>query len=726
MSLGRLGPGDHVGPYRIVRLLGEGGMGAVFLATDERLGRDIALKLLPGEISGDRVARERLVREARAASRISHPNVVGIHDVGEVDGDVYLVLEYVDGEPLSKVMASGPLPIPDIVRIGIQIASALDAAHARGVVHRDIKPANVLVRSDGVAKVVDFGLAMRVPGPLAESEATDGVEDSSRLTRTGYAVGTVSYMSPEQVAGETPDGRSDLFSLGIVLYEAATGKLPFLKSSVLATAAAIMHDPPEPLRAVLPDAPSGFVEVVERCLEKDPRKRPQTGAAVAEALRLLEAGHSTRFVRHALGPRAMPRWAVAGAIAFAAVAVLSVTAYLALREIPPVEPVRIVSDEARRLLAQSETYAARGTNRANLTNATDLARRALAAEPANTFLQAHLANMLGRLQADDLDPAHSDEIESLAAKALATDPTLAEAWFGRSWSLLSRRSYDGALEAAVRGRTLAPKEWTGYVLAGRALIRLGRVDEGLAELRRGIDTEGGHIFARAVLGYELLQLGRRDEAAVEFLKVLEYQPDHPSVLNNLGAHYLYTGRYLECIPLFQKLLATQPDAAAASNLGTAYFYLDRNAEAIRAYERAIEMDPKNPEHKRNLGDAQDRAGVRDEARRSYEGALEDCERLVRAGTADDGTRRLRALMLCRLGRTAEALREADSFVRESPKDMLAVYAAAQIQAMAGTRERTFALVGRAIELGYPREEFRRDPYFGTLRVDREFLDLLVK
>jgi tetratricopeptide (TPR) repeat protein len=245
-------------------------------------------------------------------------------------------------------------------------------------------------------------------------------------------------------------------------------------------------------------------------------------------------------------------------------------------------------------------------------------------------------------------------------------------------------------------------------------------------LRRGLDVPVGHIFVRTVLGYELLNLGRLDESAAEFTKVLEYQPDHPAALNNLASIYLMTGRYLDCIPLYQRLLATQPDAGTASNLGTAFFYLDRLPEAIQAYERANEMDPHSPEYERNLADAHDLAGATQESRRWYEAALADCERLAREGKAAPGTRLLRAVLLGRVGKTAEALREADAFARESPKDMFAIYAAAQIHAMAGLRKETFELTRTAIALGYPREEFRRDPYFGALREDREFLDLLVK
>jgi tetratricopeptide (TPR) repeat protein len=449
---------------------------------------------------------------------------------------------------------------------------------------------------------------------------------------------------------------------------------------------------------------------------------------VAEALRLLEAGQATRVVRRALGPKGLPRAVFLGAIGLAAVALAGILGTLATRSPGPVEveAAGISSPLAKQLHEQSEVYAARGSNRANLVNAVDLARRALAAEPGHPRLQAHLAHMVARLQNDDHDPAHTEEIETHAARALASDPSLGEAWFARGWLLLERRDFSGALDAALRGRDLDPRDWAGYAVAGRALVRLGRVEEGLTELRRGLDVPGGHIFVRTVLGYELLNLGRLDESAAEFTRVLEYQPDHPAALGNLASIYLMTGRHLDCVPLYQRLLAAQPDPGTASNLGTAFYYLDRIPEAIQAYERANEMDPHNPAYERNLADAYDRAGGSRESRRWYETALANCERLAREGKATPETRLLHAVLLGRLGKTAAALREADAFVREFPKDMFAIYAAAQIHAMAGRREETFELTRAAIALGYPREEFRRDPYFGALREDRAFLDLLVK
>ncbi|HEX6850145.1 MAG TPA: protein kinase, partial [Candidatus Polarisedimenticolaceae bacterium] len=669
----RLQPGGSLGPYRIRKLLGEGGMGRVFLAEDERLGRAVALKVLSSEAADDPVARERMFREARAASQIAHPNVAAVHDIGEVDGLFFITLEYVHGTPLSRRLLEGPLPVDALTRIGSQVARALEAAHARGVVHRDIKPSNILVDEHGTAKVVDFGLALRVSGLVSDSEGDTAASEEDRLTRTGYAAGTVAYMSPEQARGEAQDGRSDLFSLGTVLYEAATGTPPFTQSSVLATAAAILHDDPKSLRSHRPDLPAGFAEIVHRCLAKEPARRPRSAAAVATALEHLQAGHSTRVVRQALGPRGVPWRGVAVALvaALLAVAAWGIARWWDLGG----ERWPIANAEAQRLLDQSEVYLARGTSPENVNAAVELARRALALESANPALQAHVALCVARLQQLDRNPAHADEIETLAAQALAADEGLAEAWFARAWMRLAREDWNGALDAAIRGRAASPESWEGFVLEGRAQIGLKQVDRGLETLRAGTGVPGGHIFARSVLGYELVRLGKRDEAAAEYLKVLEYQPDHPSAMNNLASIYLYSGRWLDAVPLYRKILASRPDADAASNLGTALYFLDRMPEAIEAYARAVELAPGVPEHKRNLADAYAASNRPEDARRAYAAALSDCERRERHAMEDREGRILRALLLARLDRGAEAVDLVEKVVQENDSDGFGHFAA---------------------------------------------------
>ncbi len=289
-----LTPGAEVGPYRVVAPLGAGGMGEVYRAHDPRLGREVALKLLPEAQASDPERRRRLAQEARAASALDHPNVVAVYDVGEHEGVPYIVMQLVEGRPLRERI--GQLRLREAVTLGIQVADALAAAHARGIVHRDLKPENVVVTERGVAKVLDFGLAKLVEGDWRETPTED---KDALVTRDGQVVGTVAYMSPEQAEGRPVDARSDLFSLGSVLYEMVTGERAFPGKSRASILSAILRDDPVPAGERKKGVPPPLDQVLARALRKDPDRRFQSAAdfrvALVEVLDQLdsESGRAT-------------------------------------------------------------------------------------------------------------------------------------------------------------------------------------------------------------------------------------------------------------------------------------------------------------------------------------------------------------------------------------------------------------------------------------------------
>ncbi len=267
-------PVRQVGRYRVQGRLGRGGMATVYRAHDPSISRDVAIKFLHASLAEDDECRDRFLREARAAGGLSHPNIVVVHDVGEIEGRPYMAMELVDGAPLSETLEKTPmLPVRDVVLIGMQLARALEYAHARGIVHRDIKPGNIMFLKDGqTIKVTDFGIA----------HMDDG---SSTHTQVGAVLGTPQYMSPEQALGEKVDGRSDLFSAGIVVYQMLAGDRPFRGDSLVAIAAKIVKEDPPPLAAKRPDVPPALRRVIERCLAKKPEQRYQTGQELADALK---------------------------------------------------------------------------------------------------------------------------------------------------------------------------------------------------------------------------------------------------------------------------------------------------------------------------------------------------------------------------------------------------------------------------------------------------------
>jgi serine/threonine protein kinase/Tol biopolymer transport system component len=319
-----LPPGTKLGPYEIHSLLGAGGMGEVYRARDSRLQREVAIKVRPSHLSDDPEMRKRLEREARAASALNHPQICTIYDVGEEQGSYFIAMELMDGRPLSSVIDGRPLPLETLLRLGIQIADALDAAHKQGIVHRDLKPANIFVTTRGDAKVLDFGLAKQLAPALDAKSATDTV---SMLTSQHAVMGTISYMSPEQAQGEEVDTRSDIFSFGTVLYEMSTGRRAFGGNSSASIFAAILRGEPAPANTVNPAVPDELQRVIGKAVEKDRAERYQSASELLIDLKRLKRqifGSSGKNFVPQKPAKPRGRLAIIAAIAFFALFLLAI------------------------------------------------------------------------------------------------------------------------------------------------------------------------------------------------------------------------------------------------------------------------------------------------------------------------------------------------------------------------------------------------------------------
>src|SRR5262245_26409754 len=336
--------GSKLGPYEILAPIGAGGMGEVYKASDTRLNRIVAVKVLPQHFSGDPQMKQRFEREAQTIAGLNHPHICTLHDVGQHEGILFLVMEYLEGETLAGRLQRGALPLEELLRVSIEVADALDKAHRQGVTHRDLKPANVMLTKTG-AKLLDFGLAK-----LKQEEqpaAVSTLPTRNDVTAQGAILGTLQYMAPEQLEGREADARTDIFAFGVVLYEMVTGKKAFVGRSQASLIAAIMHLDPPPLVSLQPMTPPLLDRIVRNCVEKDPENRWQSARDVLAQLEwategVTEAGavsplaaEQRRKVR-----RWVPAWAVAStALLVAAVLALSV---LYFRPAKPLDEIRFL------------------------------------------------------------------------------------------------------------------------------------------------------------------------------------------------------------------------------------------------------------------------------------------------------------------------------------------------------------------------------------------------
>jgi tetratricopeptide (TPR) repeat protein len=851
-------PGHRLGPYEIVTLLGAGGMGEVWLAEDARLGRRVALKRPPAAAASAE-AYAQLEREARAAGRLNHPNIAAVYDVLNYEGDLHIVMEYVEGETLSTRLRSGPMAIEPAVEIGIQLADALAAAHDAGVIHRDLKPSNIAVATNGRVKVLDFGIAHVGPA---------GTRAGSR----GPAFGTPGYTAPEQMLGGAGDARSDIYSLGAVMYELLTGRPPLDPTSdPIGARIVALAERPRPLRATNPAVPEALDDLVLRALARDPANRVPSAAQfrtelerIAVRLRDRPTGAidpPRRFTRALPGPawvalvivvalaagigipiqrrwgqplRPAPAAAAAGPlllvmpldnftgnatrdhvgngiadtlrIDLAQLTGLNVIPRTIMREQPSRDdPRRLARDlgatfilggslqaagsllrinmellradgsiawtrgyeyraetdlfdlqrriaqeiaaEGLRLPLSAQDRSRLGTprtastaaldaywrgqeilERADEPRATELAvqafEEAVTADPAFALARAGLANAHGTMYQQTRDSSHITRAVEAAEAALRLDPREAQVWISLARVHRGTGRFDDAERDLQRALQLDPASHEARRLLGSLYNARGRFDEAEKEYRAAIARRPDYWLGYLDVGAFFYNRARYQEAIQAWLRAAELNPTSGRPFHNLGTVYHNMGDTARALEYYQKAASISPIPETFSGLGTIQFGEKRYEDAASSFRLAVQLQPGNPLHHGNLGDALRRLGRPAEAAESYARAIELSHAILKVNANDARTLMRLGVYEAKIGRKDAAERDAARAVEVSNGEPETLYRLATVLAINGKPGPALTALEAALKKGYGAAEAATDEDLAPLRSMPRFRELV--
>jgi serine/threonine protein kinase len=560
--------------YRIIKQLGRGGMGEVYLAEDKLLGRKVAIKFLPAEVATDDHARQCLMREAKTAATLDHPSICAIYEVGEEGGHSFIVFQYIEGETLAARLKRHPPDLHEALAIAAQVADALAEAHSRGIIHRDIKPENIMLTAQTQVKVLDFGLAKVPRNPSIVEDET-----ASMLSVPGMVMGTLPYMSPEQVRGEELDCRSDIFSFGTVFYEMLSGRRPFQAQSTAEVISAILAAEPPPIgRFGVGHNGSGQERLIRKCLKKAAAQRYQAMGDLISDLQQIRREHengqimptsvatTTELKAASTGSRGTwhkPRVSRFGlAIAAVVLAVAAVASVLSIRNKKSLPAPAVKSDKSANPVAY-DAYM-RGMvnvsseNPADNQAATKLFEQAIAADPNFASAYAELSRaytIKARYVASDAERKKVYEDAEVAVdKALAIDPNLAEGHFARGLML-----------------------WTPYKRFPHA--------QAIQSYRRAIELDPNFDEAHHQLGFVYLHIGMLDKGQKEIDKALAINPGNTLARYRLGVIDMCRGKYAEAFEIFNSTPLEQNPELLTFYTSNALFRLGRNVEASALIER---------------------------------------------------------------------------------------------------------------------------------------------
>ncbi len=732
--------GKTISHYRISDKLGEGGMGVVYRAEDDRLGRAVALKFLTDSYARDTQAVERFKREARAASALNHPNICTIYDIDEYDGQPFMVMELLEGETVKNRLALGPLPADELLDLAIQLADALDVAHKRGIVHRDIKPANIFVTTRGQAKILDFGLAklMERAGRKALAVGVADWENTAvfveDLTNPGTALGTVAYMSPEQARGEEVDSRTDIFSLGVVVYEMATGKEAFAgNTSAVIFDAILNRTPPDPVR-LNPNLPPGLDVILNKMLEKSPRDRYETAARLkAELQRLKRDSDSGRTAASDSG-----RTAAASAQAECSVAVLYFENLSGAKEdeyfrdgmtedvITELSHIKTLKVFPRASVLAFRDQPVTGPQVGQQLHATyvltgSLRRAGNRLRITGQLVETRTGHALwverfDRELKDVFDV--QDEIARSITQALRITLSPQEETALASKPTENLQAYDFYL----RGRSLARRVTrTDLEFAMQMFERAIELDSRFALAHAGVANACGEYYEWHDHSDRWLEKGT---TAAENALLLE--PKLAEALLAQGRIAYAVKRFEEGIKFAQQAIKRKPDCDGAYFvLARAYVASGHPEKVVAIIEAALAANGDDYNVYVPLMVALERAGDKEAAGRLRQRCLEALEQQLSLVPEDVRARILLASNLAWLGRNDEAAQALQIAIALRPNDANILYNAACTYAILQNKQEALSLLKKLDEMGHLNKGYaRQDSDFECLHGDPEFEGLL--
>jgi len=567
--------GQTISHYRIIEKLGGGGMGVVYLAEDTRLDRKVAIKFLPAEVATDERAKQRLLREAKTAATLDHPNICSIYEVGEEDSHSFIILQYIEGETLAARLKRHLPDLREALAIATQVADALNEAHGRGIIHRDIKPENIMLTTRNQVKVLDFGLAK-----VVRDSSVMGADTASMLSIPGMVMGTVPYMSPEQVRGEELDSRSDIFSFGTVLYELLSGRRPFeAKSSAEVISAILTTQPPPISRSSLGHSGSGEEQLIRKCLEKDAALRYQTMGDLIPDLQQIrreyETGQVTPSSVTTVKPKAIgdkggrSRVSRLGLVLTSLALVLAAAGvwFFSLRSLKRTPAAAVMSSNAVAYDAYMRGKVNVGSENPDNNNAAiKLFEQSVAADPNFAAAYAELARaytIKARYSGTAAEKQKLyEDAEVDVEKALAIDPNLAEGHFARGLIL-----------------------WTPYKRFPH--------EQAIQSYRRAIELNPNFDEAHHQLGFIYLHIGLLDKAQQEIEKALAINSSNTLARYRLGVINMCRAKYEEAFQIFNSTPRDMNPSLLAFYTSNALFRLGRNEEASEIIEKFFKDYPKD-------------------------------------------------------------------------------------------------------------------------------------